>query len=246
MAGHSKWAQIKHKKAITDSRKGQAYTKLANTIAVAAKHGADPEKNFRLRLAIAKAKEANMPNANIERSIQRGAGQLGGSQIEEITYEGYGPSGVAIMVEAATDNRNRTAAEVRSAFAKHGGNLGSPGSVAFQFEQKGQMFVKTGDLEQASLDAIEAGADDVFEEEDGVRVYTTPANFEAVKGALEDKYEIEEPELVLAPKQTSTINDAKSAHTAVKLLEALDDIEDVTATHSNMDLAPEVMAEVAK
>lgn len=245
MAGHSKWAQIKHKKAITDSRKGAAYTKLAAAIAVAAKHGADPEKNFRLRLAIQKAKEANMPNNNIERSILKGSGQLGGEQIEEITYEGYGPAGVAIMVETATDNRNRTAAEVRSAFTKHGGSLGAPGSVAFQFEQKGQMFVKAKDLEQASLDAIEAGADDVFEEENGVRVYATPANFESVKNSLDEKYQIEDAELVLAPKQMSKIDDAKSAQSIIKLLEALEDIDDVSATHTNMDIAPEIMAEVA-
>ncbi len=241
MAGHSKWAQIKHKKAITDARKGAAWTKLANAIAVATKQGGgDPEKNFRLRLAIQKAKEDNVPSSNIDRSIKRGLGELGG-QIEEITYEGYGPGGVAIMVEAATDNRNRTASEVRSAFTKRGGSLGSPGSVAFQFDQKGQMFIETKDLEQASLDAIEAGADDVFEEEDGVRVYTSPSNFESVKKVLDEKYEVKEAELVLAPKQTANINDAKTASSVVKLLEALEELEDVTATHSNIDIAPDVM-----
>lgn len=245
MAGHSKWAQIKHKKAITDARKGAAYTKLANAIAVAAKHGGDPEKNFRLRLAIQKAKEANMPSANIDRSIKRGIGADAG-QIEEITYEGYGPAGVAIMVETATDNRNRTAAEVRSAFTKHGGSLGAPGSVAFQFEQKGQMFVKATDMEAAAMDAIEAGAEDVFEEEDGVRVYATPSNFESVKNSLDGKYQVEEPELVLAPKQSSRINDEKSARSAIKLLEALEELDDVTATHTNMDIAPEIMDEVSK
>ncbi len=244
MAGHSKWAQIKHKKAITDSRKGAAWTKLANAIAVAAKHGGDPEKNFRLRLAIQKAKEANMPAANIDRSIKRGTGE-GGGQIEEITYEGYGPGGVAVMVETATDNRNRTASEVRSAFTKHGGNLGAPGSVAFQFDQKGQMFVKSSDIEAAELDAIEAGADDVFEEDDGVRVYATPTNFESVKKALDEKYTVEEPELVLAPKQPAKIDDAKTARSAIKMLEALEELEDVTATHSNMDIAPEIMDEVS-
>jgi len=244
MAGHSKWAQIKHKKAITDARRGAAWTKLANAIAVAAKQGGgDPEKNFRLRLAIQKAKEDNVPSANIDRSIKRGLGELGG-QIEEIMYEGYGPGGVAIMVEAATDNRNRTASEVRSAFTKHNGSLGSPGSVSFQFEQKGQMFIKTKDLEQVSLDAIEAEADDVFEEEDGVRVYTSPTSFEAVKKSLDEKYEVTDAELVLAPKQTAKVNDAKTVGQAIKLLEALDELEDVTATHSNMDIAPEVMEQL--
>lgn len=243
MAGHSKWAQIKHKKAITDARKGAAWTKLANAVALAAKHGGDPEKNFRLRLAIQKAKDANMPAANIERSIKRGTGE-GGGQIEEITYEGYAPGGVAVMVETATDNRNRTAAEVRSAFTKHGGSLGSPGSVAFQFDQKGQMFIKTKDSEQASLDAIEAGAEDVFEEDGGVRVYTTPTNFEQIKGYLDAKYEVEDAELVLAPKQTATITDPKTAKSAVKLLEALEELEDVSATHTNMDLADDVMEQV--
>lgn len=245
MAGHSKWAQIKHKKAVTDSRKGVAYTKLANAISVAAKNGADPEKNFQLRLAIQKAKDANMPNSNIERSIQRGSGQLGGAQIEEVIYEGYCPGGVAVIVEAATDNRNRTAAEVRSVFAKHGGSLGSPGSVAFQFEQKGQLFIKTNDQEQAALDAIEAGAEDVFEEEDGVRVYATPVNFEQVKNALEQNFRLKETELVLAPKQTVRIDEPAVAQKVVRLLEGLEEIDDVTATHSNIDLAPEVLEKVA-
>src|SRR4051812_21777214 len=163
MSGHSKWATIKHQKAAKDARRGASFTKFANLISVAARQGADAETNFRLRIAVDKAKKAGVPNANIDRAIKRGSGQDGGVAFEEILYEGYGPGGVAIMVEAATDNRNRTASDVRSSFSKHGGSLGTTGSVAYQFQQRGVIIIPASDLEQATLDAIEAGAEDVDE-----------------------------------------------------------------------------------
>ncbi|MBW3538241.1 YebC/PmpR family DNA-binding transcriptional regulator [Candidatus Parcubacteria bacterium] len=243
MSGHSKWASIKHKKAITDSRRGQAFTKLANLVSVAAKQGGpDPEMNFRLRLAVDKAKAANMPMANIERAIKKGSGQLGGDQMEEITYEGYGPGGVAVLVEVATDNRNRTAADVRSAFTKHGGSLGTTGSVAYQFDQKGVLSMKVSDIDQATLDAIEAGAEDIEEDEGVITVYTAPTQLEAVRSALVAcGYDIETAELARVPKNTVAVSDPKTAATLMKLMDALDELDDVTATHANFDMAEEAM-----
>src|SRR5476651_1066909 len=161
MSGHSKWASIKHQKGIKDARRGASFTKFANLISVAPRAGADPTSNFKLRLAIDLARKSGVPNANIDRAIKRGAGLDGMAVFEEITYEGYGPGGVAIIVETATDNRNRTAPEVRSAFTKHGGSLGTPGSVAYQFTKAGVIVVPTKDSEAATMDAIEAGAEDI-------------------------------------------------------------------------------------
>src|SRR5476649_1039714 len=151
MSGHSKWASIKHQKGIKDARRGASFTKFANLISVAARAGADPAMNFKLRLAVDSAKKAGVPNANIDRAIKRGSGQDGGGAFEEVTYEGYGPGGVAIIVETATDNRNRTAPEVRTAFSKHGGSLGTPGSVAYQFSQRGVIVLPTSDFEAATM-----------------------------------------------------------------------------------------------
>lgn len=242
MSGHSKWASIKHKKAITDSRRGQAWTKLANAVALAAREGADPEMNHRLRLAIAKARAANMPNANIERSIKRGSGQLGGAQIEEIMYEGYGPSGVAILVEVATDNRNRTAADVRAAFSRHGGRMGETGSVGYLFTQKGVINLQPSDMESATLDAIEAGADDIEEEGGDLTVYTKANQLEAVRSDLEAKgYTIQNAELQYIASTTVSVTDAKTASTIMRLMDALDDLDDVVAVHANFDIDSEIL-----
>jgi YebC/PmpR family DNA-binding regulatory protein len=243
MSGHSKWAGIKHQKGIADARRGQAFTKLANLITVAAKQGGgEPEMNFRLRLAIQKAKAANMPMANIERSIKRGTGELAGAQMEEVTYEGYGPGGVAVMVEAATDNRNRAASEIRNAFSKHGGRLGESGSVAYQFDQKGVIALKSPDLETATLAAIEAGADDIEEEDGGLLVYTAPGQLESVRANLAaDGYDIESAELSRIPKTTVAVSDPKTAATLMKLMHALEDLDDVSATAANFDIPPELM-----
>jgi YebC/PmpR family DNA-binding regulatory protein len=238
MSGHSKWAGIKHQKAIVDARRGQAFTKLANLIAVAARAGVDPEMNFKLRLAINQARAANMPTANIERAVKKGSGQLGGEQISEILYEGYGPGGVAILVQVTTDNRNRAASEVRSAFTKHGGRLGETGSVAYQFDQKGTITFKTNDAETATMDAIEAGAEDIDDDQAGeLTVYTAPTQLDAVRSKLsESGYQVESAELAYVPKTTVTVSDAKTAATLMRLMDALEDLDDVTATYANFDI----------
>lgn len=239
MSGHSKWATIKHQKGIKDARRGAAFTKFANLISVAARSGADPETNFKLRLAVDKARKSGVPNQNIERAIKRGAGLEGGAALEEVLYEGYGPGGVAVMVGTATDNRNRTAAEVRSAFTKHGGSLGTAGSVAYQFAQKGVIEIKTPAVEAATLDAIEAGAEDIDEIEGGLIVYTAPTALDGVRKTLSDAgYAIESAELSYIP-QTMVAVEGKSAETIMKLMDALDELDDVTDTVTNADLPAE-------
>lgn len=246
MSGHSKWATIKHKKAAKDARRGAAFTKFANLIAVAARSGGDPATNFKLRLAVDKAKLAGVPNANIDRAIMKGTGEGGGAQVEEIIYEGYGPAGVAVLVETATDNRNRTAPEVRAAFNKHGGRMGETGSVAFQFEQKGIVRIKASDAEAATLAAIDAGAEDVDDSEPGlVTVYTAPTQLAAVQKQLEAAgYEAESAELAYEPKQVVQITDAKTASIVVRLMDALDELDDVTNTYANFDIPEEVLSAV--
>lgn len=239
MSGHSKWATIKHQKGIKDARRGAAFTKFANLISVAARSGADPEMNFKLRLAVDQARKAGVPNANIERAIKRGAGLEGGAALEEVLYEGYGPGGVAVMVGTATDNRNRTAAEVRSAFTKHGGSLGTAGSVAYQFDQKGLIELKASDTEAATLEAIEVGADDIDEIEGGLIVYTAANNLDSVRKALtEAGYGVESAQLSFIPQSPVAV-DGKQAETVMKLMDALDDLDDVTETYTNADLPTE-------
>ena len=246
MSGHSKWATIKHQKAIKDARRGANFTKFANLISVAARHGADAETNFRLRDAIDKARKAGVPNANIDRAVKRGSGQDGGAVFEEIAYEGYGPGGVAIMVETATDNRNRTASEVRSSFSKHGGSLGTTGSVAYQFQQRGVINVPAADLETAALAAIEAGAEDVEEGEGVVTVYTAPSQLDAVRRALiEAGYQPDSAELSLEPASTVRVDDPKTVQTLMRLMDALDELDDVTNTYTNADFDPEVVSQVS-
>ncbi len=246
MSGHSKWASIKHQKAVKDARRGASFTKFATLISVAARHGADPDTNFRLRLAIDKARKAGVPNANIDRAVKRGSGQEGGAAFEEIIYEGYAPSGVAVIVEAATDNRNRTAAEVRSAFTKHGGSLGTTGSVAYQFVQRGVIAINAADLEAATMDAIEAGAEDVEEGEGQLIVYTKPTELDAVRrGLIEKGYEVDRAELSYEPSNTIAIADEATAKKIMKLMDALDDLDDVTSTYANFDIAPELMEQMA-
>ena len=243
MSGHSKWASIKHQKAVKDARRGAAFTKFANLISVAARSGADPESNFKLRLAITQAKQAGVPAANIDRAIKRGAGADGGAALEEVMYEGYGPGGVAIMVAAATDNRNRTASDVRSTFSKHGGSLGTSGSVAYQFDQRGVITISATDLEQATLDAIEAGAEDMEEAEGQLIVYTLPARLDAVRKALSAAgYEVTAAELSYEPNSTVGLEDTKTAGTLMRLFDALDDLDDVTGTYSNVDFDPAVLS----
>jgi YebC/PmpR family DNA-binding regulatory protein len=246
MSGHSKWASIKHQKGIKDARRGASFTKFANLISVAARAGADPAMNFKLRLAVDSAKKAGVPNANIDRAIKRGSGQDGGGAFEEVTYEGYGPGGVAVIVETATDNRNRTAPEVRSAFTKHGGSLGTPGSVSYQFHQRGVIVIPAKDLESATMDAIEAGAEDVEEGDGQLVVYTKPTSLDHVRKALTGGgYEAERAELSFEPDTEISVTDEATARKLMRLMYALDELDDVTATYSNFDIAPALMDQIA-
>lgn len=238
MSGHSKWASIKHQKGIADSRRGAAFTKLSILISLAARKGADPEMNFSLRLAITKAKAANMPAAGIEKAIKRGAGLDGGAAMEEITYEGYGPGGVAILVECATDNRNRTAAEIRAAFSKHGGRMAETGSVSYLFTHRGVIEIQPKYMEAATLASIEAGADDISEEGESLIVYTAPNQLDAVrKGLAEAGYDIKSAEFTFEPGQTTEITDEKTASTLMKLVDVLEDSDDVSNTYANFEIS---------
>ncbi|HMS23976.1 MAG TPA: YebC/PmpR family DNA-binding transcriptional regulator [Candidatus Saccharibacteria bacterium] len=237
MSGHSKWSTIKRQKGAKDAARGAVFTKLGNMIAIAARSGADPDMNFTLRLAIDKAKAANMPNANIQRSIDRGSGKLGGAQIQEVLYEGYGPGGVAILVECATDNINRTYPEVRLAFTKHGGNIAEKGAVAFQFDHKGVIRIK-GTSEDLLLQVLDAGAEDAEEEDGDTVVYTALKDLAKVRENLQNQnIEILEAGLSYIPNNSVEINDESTQGKVIRLMEALEDIEEVTETHTNFDLA---------
>ncbi|MDB5185944.1 MAG: putative transcriptional regulatory protein [Candidatus Saccharibacteria bacterium] len=242
MSGHSKWETIKRQKGANDAKRGVLFTKLGNAIALAARGGADPEMNFTLRLAIDKAKAANMPTANIQRSIDRGSGKLGGEQIQEVMYEGYGPGGTAILVEAATDNLNRTYPEVRLAFSKHGGNIAEKGAVAFQFERKGMIRV-VGSGDDLMLAALDAGADDVQESGEESIIYTDPKELAKVRDNLRSAdVQVEEAQLTWVPNNTVEVTDAATAGKIMRLMDALDSIDDVTATHVNFDIPEELLA----
>jgi YebC/PmpR family DNA-binding regulatory protein len=237
MSGHSKWSTIKRQKGVKDAARGAVFTKLGNAIAVAARGGADADSNFSLRLAIDKAKAANMPTANIQRSVDRGSGKLGGEQIQEVTYEGYGPAGTAVIVECATDNLNRTFPEVRLAFSKHGGRIAEKGSVAFQFSNKGMIRVKgTGD--DLLMQVIEAGGDDVQEDSDDESViYTDPKELAKVRDSLREQgLEILEAELTYVPNTTVEVTDKETAGKVMRLMDALDEIDDVTNTYVNFEI----------
>lgn len=238
MSGHSKWATIKRQKGANDAKRGALFTKLGNQIAIAARAGTNPTTNSALALAVEKAKAANMPNTNIERSIKRAADK-DAAQLEEVMYEGYGPGGVAIIVECATDNKNRTYPEVRTAFSKNGGNMAEPGSVAFQFSRKGVIRVRgTGD--DLQLRTIEAGAEDVFEEaENGETViHTAQSDLAKVRDALKAQaLEIVDAELTYVPNNMLEIEDKDTARKVINLMTALDDLEDVTGTHTNFEIA---------
>jgi YebC/PmpR family DNA-binding regulatory protein len=238
MSGHSKWATIKRQKGANDAKRGALFTKLGNQLAIAARAGADPALNSSLAMVVEKAKAANMPMSNIERSIQRAADKSA-AQLEEILYEGYGPGGVAVLVEVATDNRNRTLPEVRLAFSKTGGNMAEQGSVAFQFSRKGVIRVKgTGD--DIQLQAIEAGAEDVTEELENSEtvIYTTQADLAKTRDSLKNAgLEVVEAELTYVPNTTIEISDSETARKVVNLMDALEDLDDVTNTYTNFDIA---------
>lgn len=241
MSGHSKWHSIKHKKGAADAKRGKIFTKLAAEIAVAAKDGADADMNFKLRLAIQKAKAANMPAGNIDRAIARGAGTAGGAALEELMYEGYGPSGVAVMVSALTDNRNRTGPEVKSAFAKYGGNLGAPGSVSYLFEQKGVVACKAdADKEALELAAIDGGATDIDDSGEQLIVYTMPNDVEKMREALGAE-NVESAEVEKIASQTIRVDDEKKASSLMKMIDMLEDYDDVIEVSANYDIPDEIM-----
>lgn len=241
MAGHSKWAKIHRGKAVEDAKRGAIFTKLGNAIAVAAKNGADPDLNFSLRLAIDKAKQSNMPANNIQRAIDRGSGKLGGDQIQEVMYEGYGPGGTAILVECATDNINRTYPAVRLAFTKHGGNIAEKGAVAFQFERKGVIRVK-GSGEDQLLNILESGAEDAAEEDDETIVYANPRQLAKVRENLQKKdIEIIEAGLSYEPSSLVDIEDKTTAGKVIRLMEALDEIDEVSETYTNFNIPDEFL-----
>jgi YebC/PmpR family DNA-binding regulatory protein len=246
MSGHSKWSSIKHRKAATDAKRGQLFTKLARAITVSAREGGgDPEANYTLAAAIEKARGYSMPKDNIQRAIDRGTGAGGDSeQIERVTYEGYGPAGVAVLVDALTDNRNRTSAEVRHAFDKHGGSLGEPGSVAWQFEKRGVVLV---DGERYSEDdligAIDAGADDVAEDGDVLKVTSEPSTLTAVRAALEaGGVEVQSAEVTMEPNAVVDVTEQRDARQLMRLMDALDEHDDVESVHANFDI-PEALLE---
>jgi YebC/PmpR family DNA-binding regulatory protein len=248
MAGHSKWASIKHKKKAVDAKRGALFTKLTRAITVAAREsGGDPDGNPALALAIQKARDASMPKDNIERAVAKGTGSDSDADaFEAVLYEGYGPGGVAILVEALTDNRNRTGSEVRNAFTKHGGNLGEPGSVAWTFEKKGEIVVDGARYsEDELLVAIDAGAEDVALDGDVWEIVTGPADLTAVRKALEDAgVQIESAELVQRPTTRTPVEEDRVA-TLMRLIEALEENDDVQGVHANFDVDAEVLERVA-
>ena len=246
MSGHSKWSSIKHQKGVTDARRGQLFTKLTREIIVVARQGgADPVMNARLRLAIQRARDNNMPVENIERAIKRGAGSEGGGQdqLDEVSYEGYGPGGAAILLRALTDNRNRTVSEIRNVFTRGGGSLAEAGSVTWVFEQKGVITIRTEPerVEEVALQAIDAGAEEFKQEDSYLEVYTSLEDFEQVRRALEEQgVQPETAELSMVPKTTMPL-EARAAETTLRLLDRLEELDDVQKVYTNADFPEEVL-----
>ncbi len=244
MAGHSKWANIQHRKNRQDAKRGQIFTKLGRAISVAAKEGGDdPETNSALRDAITKAKAQNMPNDTIERAIKRGSGELGGTDYQNVTYEGYGPNGVAVIIEALTENRNRTAGEIRYAFDKNGGNLGTSGCVSFLFEKRGQIMIeKTDEIddEQIMMIAIEAGAEDVEIEEEGYEILTLPEDFGRVLEVVQDSgLKPLAAEVAMIPSTVVTLTDEEDIRLMNRLIDTLEDNDDIQNVYNNWDISDE-------
>ncbi len=240
MAGHNKWSTIKNKKGKEDAKKAKVFTKLGRALMVAAREGGgDIEYNAALNAAVEKAKAANMPNDNINRAIKKGTGEVGGAAFEEITYEGYGPEGIAVIVHCLTDNRNRTAADIRHAFDKYGGNLGTSGSVLFMFERKGVLIIdKEGlDEDQVMMDSLEVGADDFQAEEDFFEIYTSVENFDKVRNSLAEKtYRFEEADLMYIPNNYQAIQSEDNVKLMEKMIDILEDNDDVQDVYHNWDI----------
>lgn len=242
MSGHSKWSQIKRQKGVTDNLRGQVFTKLAREITVSARAGGgDPNANFRLRLAVQKARDNNMPHDNVERAIKRGTGELGAAVLEELVYEGYGPGGVAVFIEGTTDNRNRFVADVRNILTRAGGSLGEAGSVSWLFEQRGLVVLDPGtiDEDELLLAAAEAGADDIKLDKRAVDVYTSPEALEGTRRSLEEKhYKVVSAEVAMFAKTTIPI-DSKVTHQILRLMEKLEELDDVQRVFTNADYSEE-------
>ncbi len=245
MSGHSKWATIKRKKASADAKRGQAFTRLAKEITIAAREGPDPDVNFRLRLAVDKARAENMPKENIERAIRRGAGlDKDAAALEEVMYEGYGPHGIAFLVSVVTDNRNRSLADIRRAFNRAGGSMGAAGSVAWQFEQKSYFSLETEGRDHDTLFdiAVESGADDVVFSDNMVEIYAEPSDFQIIREGLQLRgLKIDTAELTMATKTTVSL-DEKQAFQNMTLISSLEEIDDVQDVYSNLDITDELMA----
>jgi YebC/PmpR family DNA-binding regulatory protein len=239
MSGHSKWSQIKRQKGVADAKRGQLFTKLTREIIVAVRQGgANPESNFQLRLAVQKAHDNSMPSDNIERAIKRGSGEAGAAALTEIKLEGYGPSGLAVLVEALSDNRNRTVQEVRRLFTRHGGNLGESGCVSWLFESRGVITVESNDsdAEEIALRAIDAGAEDVKTEEGYVEIYTQPQDLEKVRKVIEENEHVVSAELSLMPQTTVLLEENKAVQ-ALNFLDELEGLDDVQHVFSNIDFS---------
>jgi len=247
MSGHSKWASIKHKKAATDAKRGKLFTKFIKEITVAARNGGGKiETNPSLRVAIQRAKDANMPANNIDRAIKKGTGELPGVTYEQVAYEGYGPKGVAILIEALTDNKNRTTSEVRNLLAKKGGNMAGSGSVSWIFEKKGYFLIAKSQIDEDKLMSIvlEAGAEDLTDEGDSFAVKTQPQDFDAVRQALEEKgLKTEAEELTMIPKSTIKISEKPDAEQVLSLVESLEDHDDVQNVYANFDIPDDLIKE---
>jgi len=249
MSGHSKWHSIKHKKAKEDAKRGNIFGKLSKNIIVAVREGggSDPKDNIALANAIAKAKEYNMPQSNIERAIKRGTGEIEGENYESIIYEGYGPGGIAIIIEVMTENRNRTASGIRNILSRYNGNLGESGSVSWQFERKGVIILDKSEIkdeEEFMLDMIDTGAEDIDEDNDVYEIKTSPANFIKVKEALiKNNIKIKSGELAFVPKSTIKLSKEESSK-AMKLINALDDHDDVQNVSTNLEISDEMLSEV--
>ncbi len=248
MSGHSKWATIKHKKGAADAKRGKLFAKLIRQVEVAARNGGgDPDMNPTLRTMYQKARDASVPIDTIDRAVKRGTGELEGVNYEEITYEGYAPGGVAVLVEALTDNRNRTGSDVRSTFTKLGGSMGEPGAVAWQFERKGIVMVAaSADEDEVMMAALEAGAEDVAGGGDFWTVTCEATDTDAVRSALEDAgIAVESSDLSMVPTSTIDVGSAENARPVLRMLEALDDLDDVQNVHTNADITDDVLAELA-
>ncbi|HHU33066.1 MAG: YebC/PmpR family DNA-binding transcriptional regulator [Zhaonellaceae bacterium] len=251
MAGHSKWANIKHKKSRMDEKRGKIFTKIGREIFVAVKQGGpDPEANPRLKTVLQKARENNMPNDNIQRIIQRASGDLDTTNYEELVYEGYGPAGVAVLINIMTDNRNRTAGEIRHIFSKNGGNLGETGCVAWMFDTKGVISINPNELnmdaDELMLLAIEAGAEDIVNEDETIQIYTSVDDFENVKNNLTNAgIPISSSEITKVPQNTVLLTDLEQAQQVLKLLDLLEDNDDVQAVYANFEIASEIADQVS-